>query len=95
MADSFIPPKEADAAAWMSTFAAGLSSAPGTYFISSPDAAAIQAEVNAFIQNSKVIIPLDKNDAVTEVLYGWEAYTEANLVNEANLPASTFKLKIQ
>jgi len=54
-----------------------------------------QAEVNAFIQNSKVIIPLDKNDAVTEVLYGWEAYTEANLVNEANLPASTFKLKIR
>lgn len=55
----------------------------------------VQAEVNAFIQNNKVIIPLDKNENTVEVLYGWKPYTDANLVNEANLPASTFKLKIQ
>ncbi|MFT4156275.1 GDSL-type esterase/lipase family protein [Parafilimonas sp.] len=55
----------------------------------------ILVEANAFIQNNKVIIPIDKNDAITEVLYGWEPYTDANLVNGANLPASTFRLKIE
>jgi sialate O-acetylesterase len=55
----------------------------------------IQVEVNAFIQNNKVIIPIDNDDAITEVLYGWEPYTDANLVNGANLPASTFRLKIE
>lgn len=55
----------------------------------------VQTEVQAFIQNNRVVIPLDKNNTVAEVLYGWEPYTDANLVNETNLPASTFRLKIQ
>ena len=55
----------------------------------------MQQEVKAFIQNNKVIIPIDKNENAVEVLYGWEPYTEANLANDENLPASTFKMKVQ
>lgn len=65
MADSFIPTKEADAAAWMVTFAAGLSAAPGTYFISSPDAAAIQAEVDAFVDALAVVMDPAQRTTVT------------------------------
>lgn len=32
---------------------------------------------------------------IAELRYGWEPYTEANLVNEDRLPASTFRLEIQ
>lgn len=56
---------------------------------------AIMTQANAFIQKNKVIIPIDNNENVVEVLYGWEPYTDANLVNGENLPASTFKIKIQ
>lgn len=55
----------------------------------------IQSDAKAFIQNDKVIIPIGENETPTVVLYGWEPYSDANLVNEGNLPASTFKLKIQ
>ena len=53
-----------------------------------------QQEVNAFIQGTNVIVPVDKKEATLEVLYGWEPYTDANLVNGEGLPASTFRLKI-
>jgi len=59
------------------------------------DEKGIQREAKAFIQNNKVIIPLDENENTVEVLYGWESYTDANLVNNENLPASTFKIRIQ
>lgn len=59
------------------------------------DEKGIQHEAKALIQNNKVIIPLDKNANAVEVLYGWEPYTDANLVNGENLPASTFKIKIE
>lgn len=55
----------------------------------------IPVEANAFIQNNKVIIPVNKNIITTEVLYGWQPFTDANLANGAKLPASTFRLKIQ
>lgn len=55
----------------------------------------IEKEVKAYIQNNKVIIPVERNQNATEALYGWEPYTNANLVNGENLPASTFKIKIQ
>jgi sialate O-acetylesterase len=29
------------------------------------------------------------------VLYGWKPFTDANLINSENLPASTFKIKVQ
>lgn len=54
-----------------------------------------QSEAKAFIQNNKVMIPFDENNKPVEVLYGWAPYTDANLANEANLPASTFRLKIE
>jgi sialate O-acetylesterase len=41
-----------------------------------------------------VIIPLDEYEKEVEVLYGWEPYTEANLVNAEALPASSFNLNI-
>jgi sialate O-acetylesterase len=54
-----------------------------------------QQEVKAFIQKNKVIIPTNKNENAKEVLYGWQPYTDANLMNTENLPASTFKITIQ
>ena len=29
------------------------------------------------------------------VYYGWKSYSDGNLVNAENLPASTFKMKVQ
>jgi sialate O-acetylesterase len=55
----------------------------------------IQKDVEAFIQKDKVIIPLQKNDRPCFVLYGWKPYTDANLINDDQLPASTFKIEIQ
>lgn len=51
--------------------------------------------VKAFIQNSRVVIPVEKNRWVAEVRYGWEPYTNANLVNGEGLPASTFKIAVK
>ena len=51
-------------------------------------------EVNAIIQKDQVIIPLLGKERMIEVRYGWEPYTNANLMNEAGLPATTYKLKI-
>lgn len=54
-----------------------------------------QKNAKAFIRKNRVIIPVAKNEEAAEVLYGWEPYTDANLVNAEGLPASTFRLKIQ
>ena len=59
------------------------------------DEKGIQHDAKAFIQNNKVIIPIDKNEVAVQVLYGWEPYTDANLVNSEDLPSSTFKIKIE
>ena len=59
------------------------------------DEKGIQHDAKAFIQNNKVIIPIDKNEVAVQVLYGWEPYTDANLVNGEDLPSSTFKIKIE
>ena len=55
----------------------------------------ISREVNAYVMKDKVVIPAKQGELITEVRYGWQPYTIANLVNEAGLPASTFKLTIQ
>ncbi len=55
----------------------------------------IEREAKAFIRIHQVIIPIAKNENVVEVLYSWEPYTDANLVNAEGLPASTFRLKIK
>ena len=49
-------------------------------------------EVKAFIQNKKIIINCPAKHPF--VYYAWKPFTDANLVNADNLPASTFKLKI-
>lgn len=47
------------------------------------------------IKGNKVIMHIPNNKTFTEVVYGWEPFSEGNLINEENLPASTFKLEIQ
>jgi sialate O-acetylesterase len=54
----------------------------------------IQRDAKVYIRKNQVVIPLDKNENAAEVLYGWELYTNANLVNAEGLPASTFRLRI-
>lgn len=50
--------------------------------------------VPAVIKGSKILINIPNNKIVTEIVYGWEPFTHGNLVNEGNLPASTFKLNL-
>lgn len=55
----------------------------------------IITEAKAVIQQDKVVIPVNDAEKIKEVQYGWQPYTDANLINEAKLPASTFKLTVQ
>jgi sialate O-acetylesterase len=55
----------------------------------------ITTEAKAFVRARQVKIPVRRGERIREVRYGWQPYTDANLVNEAGLPASTFKLEIQ
>lgn len=49
--------------------------------------------IPAFIEGNKVIIPVkEKPDFL---YYGWKSYSDGNLVNGDQLPASTFKIKVQ
>jgi sialate O-acetylesterase len=48
--------------------------------------------VEGFVQADHVVLPTTKKP--TAVYYGWEPYSDANLVNGEGLPASTFKLTI-
>lgn len=50
-------------------------------------------EVNAIIDHNKLVINSINKPAY--VYYGWKPFTDANLVNSALLPASTFKIKVQ
>ncbi|MDE3145114.1 MAG: sialate O-acetylesterase [Bacteroidota bacterium] len=49
-------------------------------------------ECKANINKKKVVIVVNEKPAF--VYYGWKPFTEANLVNSALLPASTFKIKV-
>lgn len=52
-----------------------------------------QKTVAAFIEGNKVIIPVkEKPDFL---YYGWKSYSDGNLVNGDQLPASTFKIEVQ
>lgn len=50
--------------------------------------------VQAKIINNKVAITLPPNEKIKAVAYAWQPFTRANLVNETNLPASTFYLTL-
>jgi sialate O-acetylesterase len=49
-------------------------------------------DAKAIIRNKKIIINCPSK--LPFVYYGWKPFTDANLVNAADLPASTFKLKV-
>jgi sialate O-acetylesterase len=51
------------------------------------------ADVKAVIKDKTVVIAANEKPAF--IYYGWQPFTEANLVNSALLPASTFKLKVE
>ena len=51
------------------------------------------SEVNAVIYGHTVQIPVDRKPLF--VCYGWQPFTDANLVNDVFLPASTFKIEVQ
>lgn len=52
-----------------------------------------KTEVQATIDNGRIIIPASVKP--TCVYYAWKPFTDANLVNAENLPASTFKIKVK
>jgi sialate O-acetylesterase len=50
-------------------------------------------EVEAKIAGDMVVIETSTRPSI--VYYGWSPFSEANLVNTENLPASTFKLFVK
>ncbi|MFH6956717.1 GDSL-type esterase/lipase family protein [Flavobacterium aquidurense] len=54
----------------------------------------IRIESKATIIKNEVSINIPKGEKIKTVLYAWKPYTTANLVNEANLPCSTFELDL-
>ena len=49
----------------------------------------------ATAKNNQVFISIPKGENVKSVNYTWEPFTRANLVNEAGLPCSTFKIELK
>jgi sialate O-acetylesterase len=54
----------------------------------------IHIQVKAVIVKNQVVITIPKGEKIRTVLYAWKPFTTANLVNEAGLPCSTFKLEL-
>lgn len=54
----------------------------------------IHFQSNASIKKNQVLITVPKGEKIRTVFYAWKAFTTANLVNEAGLPCSTFKLEL-
>jgi sialate O-acetylesterase len=48
-----------------------------------------------FILKNKILLQTPPGEKIAAVQYGWQPFTDANLVNAAGLPASTFQLEIQ
>lgn len=55
----------------------------------------IRIETRATILKDEVSILIPKGEKIKTVLYAWKPYTTANLVNEANLPSSTFQMNLE
>jgi sialate O-acetylesterase len=51
--------------------------------------------IKAIIVKSEVHLKVPANLVATKVLYAWQPYTRANLINEVQLPASTFSIAIK
>ncbi|MFV8327568.1 GDSL-type esterase/lipase family protein [Flavobacterium sp. ZS1P14] len=54
----------------------------------------IHLQSKATIIKNKVHITVPKGEKIRTVLYAWKPFTTANLLNEAGLPCSTFKLEL-
>jgi sialate O-acetylesterase len=54
----------------------------------------IHIQSKATIIKNQVLITIPKGEKIKTVLYAWKPFTTANLVNEAGLPCSTFKLEL-
>nr|WP_315203516.1 GDSL-type esterase/lipase family protein [uncultured Flavobacterium sp.] len=52
-------------------------------------------KTKATIDKSEIKINIPNGENINTVVYAWEPFTRANLVNEANLPCSTFRLELQ
>lgn len=51
-------------------------------------------ESEATILKNKIVLTAPKKEKIKSVLYAWKPYTRANLINEAKLPSSTFKIDV-
>lgn len=54
----------------------------------------IHIQDKAAIVKNQVLITIPKGEKIKTVLYAWKPFSTANLVNEAGLPCSTFKLEL-
>lgn len=54
----------------------------------------LHLKAKAEIQDNRVLIRIPKGEKIKTVLYAWEAFSRANLTNEAGLPASTFSIDL-
>ena len=52
-------------------------------------------KVLATAKNNQVFITIPKGENIKSIYYAWEPFTRANLVNEAGLPCSTFKIELK
>ncbi|MES2646036.1 MAG: GDSL-type esterase/lipase family protein [Bacteroidota bacterium] len=55
----------------------------------------LHLKVDAKIVKNNVLITVPAGEKIKTVLYAWQPFTRANLVNEAGLPASTFSIAIR
>ena len=51
---------------------------------------------NVYLTKEDLIYPIfiEEGENIKSVYYAWQPFTRANLVNEAGLPCSTFKLEV-
>lgn len=52
-----------------------------------------KSEAHAFIEKNRVIIPVKKKPLY--IYYGWKPFSDGNLINSENLPASSFKIEVK
>jgi sialate O-acetylesterase len=50
--------------------------------------------VGGLIKNNSVYIPIPPRSKIDKVVYAWQPFTTANLINSGNLPASTFIMSL-
>nr|WP_293299772.1 sialate O-acetylesterase [Allomuricauda sp.] len=52
-----------------------------------------KSPIEAFVVDDNIVIPVSERPDF--LYYGWQPWTEANLINSEKLPASTFKVKVK